>query len=438
MRTALVHDWLTGMRGGEKVLDAICELYPDAPLYCLVHVPGSVSPRIERRRIVTSIVQGLPGSHHFYRQYLPLFPAAIEWLDLDGYDLVISTSHCAAKAVVARGGAVHVDYCHSPMRYAWDQFDEYFGVGQVGRLRNGLFRPMMAALARWDRATADRVDRFVANSQYVAGRIRRYYNRGSTVVYPPVDTAFYRPPDDHGRPRSRFLIVSALVPYKRLDVAIAACRQVRVPLTIVGTGPERARLERAGGSEVEFLGWRSDDEIRTLYQQSKAVLLPGIEDFGLVPVEAQACGCPVVAFGEGGAAESVLDGETGVLVTERSVDAFAAGLTRLSSLSLDEGHLRQNALRFSKDAFLEGFKLAIADAARQSPPPQAAPPQAAADAARRTPPPPQAAADAARRTPAPPQAAGDAARRTPAPPQAAGDAARSTPALPHAARENKQ
>ncbi len=373
MRTALVHDWLTGMRGGEKVLDAICELYPDAPLYSLVHIPGSVSPRIERRRIVTSIVQGLPGSHHFYRQYLPLFPAAIELFDLDGYDLVISTSHCAAKAVVARGGAVHLDYCHSPMRYAWDQFDEYFGAALVGRLRNRLLRPAMAALARWDRATADRVDSFVANSRYVAGRIRRYYNRGSTVVYPPVDTAFYRPPDDHGRPRSRFLIVSALVPYKRLDVAIDACRQIRAPLTIVGTGPERARLERSAGADVEFLGWRSDDEIRTLYRQSTAVLLPGIEDFGMVPVEAQACGCPVVALGEGGAAETVVDGETGVLVNDRSVEAFADGLTRASTLTSDEGHLRANALRFSKEAFLEGFQAAVRDAASRTwTPPQAA------------------------------------------------------------------
>ena len=380
MRTALVHDWLTGMRGGEKVLDAICELYPDAPLYCLVHIPGSVSPRIERRRIVTSAVQRLPGSHRFYRQYLPLFPAAVELFDLDGYDLVISTSHCAAKAVVARGGAVHVDYCHSPMRYAWDQFNEYFGVPQVGRVRHQVLRPVMAALARWDRATADRVHRFVANSRYVAGRIRRYYNRGSTVVYPPVDTAFYRPPDDHGRPRSRFLIVSALVPYKRLDVAIDACRQVRAPLTIVGTGPERARLERAAGSDVEFLGWRSDDEIRTLYSQSTAVLLPGIEDFGMVPVEAQACGCPVVALGEGGAAESVVDGETGVLVHDRSVEAFADGLTRVMALSLDESELRRNALRFSKDAFLEGFQAAVTGAAREN-----------KQAARRTPPPPQAA-----------------------------------------------
>jgi glycosyltransferase involved in cell wall biosynthesis len=399
---ALVHDWLTGMRGGEKVLDALCELYPAAPLYCLVHVPGTVSPRIEGRRIFTSFVQGLPGASRLYRQYLPLFPAAIELFDLDGYDLIVSTSHCAAKAVVPRGGAVHIDYCHSPMRYAWDQFGEYFGTDQVGSLRHRVLRPVMAKLARWDRATAGRVDRFIANSHYVAGRIRRYYNRGSTVVYPPVDTAFYRPTGDSGPSRARFLIVSALVPYKRLDVAIDACRRASVPLSIVGTGPERARLERSAGPDVEFLGWRNDEEIRALYQQSRAVLLPGVEDFGMVPVEAQACGCPVIAFAEGGATETVIDGETGVLVTDRSAEAFADGIARVSTMHLDRDRLRQHALKFSKDKFLAGFQAVVEETV--------------ATAARRTQASPPADASAARRTQASPPADASAARRTQAPP----------------------
>jgi glycosyltransferase involved in cell wall biosynthesis len=275
---------------------------------------------------------------------------------LDGYDLVVSTSHCAAKAVVASGRAVHISYCHSPMRYAWDQFESYFGEAQVGKVRNRVFRPILAGLARWDRGTAHRVDRFVANSRYVAGRIRRYYNRGASVVYPPVDTAFYRPAGDSGPSRSRMLIVSALVPYKRLDIAIDACRRVGVPLTIVGTGPERARLERGAGPDVEFRGWLSDDEIRTLYRESTAALLPGVEDFGMVPVEAQACGCPVVAFGEGGAAETVVDGETGVLVNDRSVEAFADGVARAASIPFDRDRLRAHALQFSKEQFLANFR----------------------------------------------------------------------------------
>src|SRR5688500_16046758 len=273
LRVAIAHDWLTGMRGGEKVLEAICELFPDATLYTLVHVKGSVSPTIERHRIETSWVQRLPRAGRWYRHYLPLFPAAVAGFDLDGYDLVISSSHCAVKSVIARRGAPHICYCHSPMRYAWDQFPAYFGPQQVGRVASAALRPVMAAMARWDARTAGRVNRFLANSQYVAGRIRRYYNRGSTVVYPPVDTDYYTPQNRAESPA--FLIVSALVPYKRLDVAIDACRRLQAPLRIVGTGPERERLERRAGGGVEFLGWQTDEQIRELYRSSRATLLPG-------------------------------------------------------------------------------------------------------------------------------------------------------------------
>jgi glycosyltransferase involved in cell wall biosynthesis len=344
------------MRGGEKVLDALCELYPEAPLYTLVRVPGSVSPRIEARRIVTSAVQRIPRAGRSYRQLLPLFPAVVEWWDLDRYDLVISTSHCAAKSVVRPGRARHLCYCHSPMRYAWDQFPAYFGPGQVGRLQSGLLRPVMAGLARWDRATAARVDQYIANSRYVAARIRRYYNRGSTVVYPPVDTEFYRPTEPPPPSEPGFLIVSALVPYKRVDVAIEACRRVGAPLTIVGRGPELGRLQRMAGPEVTFRGWLPDEEIKSLYQRTSAVLLPGAEDFGLVPVEAQACGAPVVALGTGGACESVVDGATGILVKDESVDAFAQGLRDAQRLHLDRGAIRRHAEQFSRDRFLREFR----------------------------------------------------------------------------------
>jgi glycosyltransferase involved in cell wall biosynthesis len=390
-RVALVHDWLTGMRGGEKVLDAICELYPDAPLYTLVHVRGTVSTRIESRRIRTSIVQRLPRAGRLYRHYLPLYPTTVEWCDLDQYDLVISTSHCAVKSVVRPGRAVHVSYCHSPMRYAWDQFEEYFGPARVGVLQHQLLRPVIAAIARWDAATAGRVDGFVANSRYVAGRIRRYYNRGSTVVYPPVDTDFYRPSADARSSGSGFLVVSALVPYKRLDVAVEACQRLGAPLQIVGTGPERARLQALGHGNVEFLGWRSDDEIRELYRRSRAVLLPGVEDFGLVPVEAQACGCPVVAFGVGGVTETVVDGETGVLVEGRSVEAFADGLARVQRQTFDSGTLHEHTRRFSRQRFLAEFQVAVTNAInhRLMSPPSAGREEGQA-AARRTPSPPSA------------------------------------------------
>jgi glycosyltransferase involved in cell wall biosynthesis len=384
-RVAVVHDWLTGMRGGEKVLEAICELFPRAELYTLVRVPNTVSPALEARSIRSSAVDRLPAVGRFYRHLLPLFPAVVETFDLDRYDLVISSSHCAVKSVIRSGRAVHICYCHSPMRYAWDQFHAYFGPDQVGRVAHTLLRPVLAALARWDAATAGRVDVYVANSRYVAGRIRRYYNRGSTVVYPPVDTEFYRLPDSavlQGQHRTSgaerpapnrerrapsaqrpgFLVVSALVPYKKIDVAIDACRAAGAPLKVVGSGPELARLQRRAGADVEFLGWRSNEEIRELYQWATAVLLPGVEDFGLVPVEAQACGCPVVALGAGGACETVVDGETGVLVPDGSVEALTAGLHRALKIQFDPAAIRNHALRFSRDRFKTDFSAVVEDA----------------------------------------------------------------------------
>ena len=360
MNTAIVHDWLTGMRGGEKVLEAIADLYPGAPIYTLVHVPGSVSAALERHPIRTSFVQHLPRAGRWYRHYLPLFPAAVRSFDLDRYDLVISSSHCAVKAVRVRPGATHVCYCHSPMRYAWDQFDAYFGPRQVGPVVSAVMRPVMGAMARWDAATADRPNRFLANSQYVAGRIRRYYNRESTVVYPPVDTDFYQP----GVPsrEASVLVVSALVPYKRLDIAIEAAKLAKLPLRIVGQGPEEARLrEVAAGADVQFMGWRSNEEIRALYQASSAVLLPGVEDFGIVPVEAQACGTPVVALAEGGAKETVVDGVTGALVPELTAAAFADGLRRTVNAALDPAACRTNAERFSRQVFRDRFTAAVAE-----------------------------------------------------------------------------
>ncbi len=236
------------------------------------------------------------------------------------------------------------------MRYAWDQFPAYFGKDQVGPTRSRLLRPVLARLARWDAATASRVDRFVANSQYVAGRIGRYYNREAAVVYPPVDTEFYQP-DPARRPEPFFLVVSALVPYKRLEVAIRACEAVGIPLKVVGRGPEEGRLRAQGGSRVQFLGWLTDDAIRVLYQDCLAVLMPGVEDFGMVPVEAQACGRPVVAYAEGGALESVIDGTTGVLVNDPSADGFADALRAVTSRDFDPGAIRRHAESFSRPRF---------------------------------------------------------------------------------------
>jgi glycosyltransferase involved in cell wall biosynthesis len=360
MRTALIHDWLTGMRGGEKVLEVLCDFYPDADIFTLYHERGSVSPVIERHRIHTSFVQRLPLARTHYRQYLPLFPFAVEQFSLDPYDLVISSSHCAAKAVVAPGRGRHLCYCHSPMRYAWDQFDAYFGEARKGRLASRWFyRPVLARMARWDAATAGRVNRFVANSNHVATRIRRYYNREATIVHPPVDTVFYHPADI--TPGSHFLIVSALVPYKRIELAMAACGNIGAALKIVGDGPDRVRLEQHAGPDVEFLGRLDGNALRDEYRRALAVILPGEEDFGIVPVEAQACGRPVVALGRGGALETVTDGENGVLFDEPSVIALTAALERLMRARFDSTRIRSLAERFSRDRHIERMRTVIDD-----------------------------------------------------------------------------
>ena len=353
MKVAIVHDWLTGMRGGEKVLEALCRMFPQAELFTLVHRRGSVSPLIEKRPLHRSIVDRVPLSATRYREYLPAFPFAIEQFNFDAFDLVVSSSHCAAKSVVVPGRTAHVCYCHSPMRYAWDQFEAYFGQARVGRTASALLRPIMAGLARWDRLTADRADRYVANSQYVAGRIGRYYNRVASVVYPPVDTDFFTP--DAARPRTHYLIVSALVPYKRVEIAIDACRTLDRPLVVAGDGPDRARLEKRAGGTVTFAGSLSNDEIRGLYRSAHAVLLPGEEDFGIVPVEAQACGPPVIAFGRGGALETVADGVTGLHVDSPTAAAFARAIERAEAIAWDRAKIRASAERFTETAFASGF-----------------------------------------------------------------------------------
>lgn len=359
MKIALIHDWLTGMRGGERALLAFCEMFPDADLFTLVRVPGATDPIIERRRVRTSVIQTLPFPGRFYRHYLPLFPTAIEQFDLDGYDLVLSTSHCAAKSVVVPGKTRHLCYCLTPMRYAWDQFDAYFGPERVGETMSRVMRPVMAAMARWDRATESRVHRYLAISQYVARRIALYYNRQSSIVYPPVETTFYTP-DAAAPPPQGVLVVSALVPYKRVDLAINAARRAQIPLTIVGEGPELPALQALGGDGVEFRGWCTNEEIRDLYRSSIATILPGEEDFGIVPLEAQACGRPVVALGRGGARETVIDGETGVLV-EPGVEALADGLKRAAAMRWDCDRIQRHADTFSRARFVREIQGAIED-----------------------------------------------------------------------------
>ena len=359
MKIALIHDWLTGMRGGEKCLEVLCRRFPDAALLTLLHVPGSTSPAIERMRITTSFLQRFPGAKRHYRYLLPLMPAAVSRLEIPkDVDLVLSFSHAVAKSVRPPPGVPHVCYCFTPMRYAWHRRADYFCFG--GRFR----RTSMAAagnlllerIRRWDRATSDRVTRFVAVSRTVARRIADCYGRPSRVIYPPVDTQFYTPSEV---PREDFfLCISALVPYKRVDLAIAACNRLSRRLIVIGDGPQRRRLARLAGPTVTLAGHRSNEAIRQRLRRARAVLFPANEDFGIVPVEAQACGTPVLAFGRGGATESILPAEksaagTGLFFDEQTPDSLCRAIERLETHPhrFDPRLARRQAERFAVERF---------------------------------------------------------------------------------------
>jgi glycosyltransferase involved in cell wall biosynthesis len=325
LRVALVHDWLTGMRGGEKCLEVLCRAFPDATLYTLIHRGGALSPAIEAMDIRTSPLQRIPGILRHYRHLLPVMPlAARTWRPRD-VDLVISLSHCVAKAIVSPPGVPHICYCFTPMRYAWQARETYLEGWSHRPIRRILARTLLSRLRRWDRRTASRVTHFVAISETVRGRIARCYRRDSRVIQPPVDAAFYTP-DPEGRPRlDDYLVVSALVPYKRIDQAVAACTASGRRLTVIGEGPERARLEKIAGPTVHFLGWQPDEVIRAHLRSCRALLFPGEEDFGIVPIEALACGTPVIALGRGGAAETV-DNAVGRTYPDPTADGLRAAL----------------------------------------------------------------------------------------------------------------
>lgn len=380
MRVALVHDWLNGMRGGEKVLEAIADLFPEAPIYTLIAEPEKLSEGLRRHPIHTSFIQRMPLARSRYRHYLPLFPAAIESFDLTSYDLLISTSHCVAKGAVPGPEAVHLCYCHSPMRYVWDQEKAYFpntpkSLWQPVELARSL---SLSKLRLWDVASTPRVDAFWANSSFVAQRIRRYYGRDADVLAPPVEVDAFQGNDrDPDADTSDYaLAVSALVPYKRLDVAIRACETRGLELRIVGTGPEEARLRSLGGRTTRLLGRVDDDELRRLYRGARLFVQPGVEDFGIASVEALAAGTPVVALGRGGVRDIVDDGVHGVLYdltsgeTEgppgaESVRALTGAIDKCLGIRFNYLELAARADSFSAQRFRHRMQSSIASHLRR-------------------------------------------------------------------------
>jgi glycosyltransferase involved in cell wall biosynthesis len=371
-RVALVHDWLTGMRGGERCLEVFCELFPEADLFTLLHVPGRVSATIERRRITTSFIQRLPAASRHYRHYLPLMPAAVGRFDLRGYDLVLSSSHCVAKGARPGRGGRHVCYCFTPMRYVWDRYGDY--VGDHAGLAARLALPALApALRAWDRGASRRVHHYVAISEHVRARVRHCYGREATVIYPPVDVQRFELAT--GVEGDFYLVVSALVAYKRIDLAVRAAGALGRRLRVVGTGPEEARLRALAGPGVEFLGWRSDAEIASLYRECRAVLFPGCEDFGIVPLEAMAAGRPVIALAAGGALETIVAPggaapPTGLFFAEQSVEALAGAMRRLEEEAtlFQPKALRARAELFDRERFREAMR-AYLDRRLADPPP---------------------------------------------------------------------
>jgi len=352
MKTAIVHDWLNGRRGGERVLETLLELHPNATIYTLFYERGTVSPAIARRRIVTSWLDRLPGVYRFYRNLAPLFPAAIGSLKLDEYDLVISSSHAAAKAVNA-GAAPHISYCHTPMRYIWDAAEDY----SPGAIRRLALAAVGSRLRHWDQRSADRVHYFIANSRFVQDRIRRHYGRDAAVIHPPVDTRFFTPAGE--RRDGFYLAAGALVPYKRIDLVVHAFNQLRKQLIVTGTGPEASRLRKIAGSTVKFTGWVEDSQLRDLYRRARAVVVAARDDFGIAPVEAQSCGCPVIAFAAGGSLETVRDGESGIFFNQQHPDAIANAIRRFETRHWPEESVRSHVEGFSREVFKLRFESCV-------------------------------------------------------------------------------
>ena len=356
-RVALVHDWLVARRGGEQVLEAVAALLPQADLFTLVMDPQQLPPDLRGRRLTTSWLQSWPIRRRF-RWGLPLFPWTIEQFRFDRYDLVVSISHAVAKGVCTRG-VPHLCYCLTPMRYAWGDAERYFG--PAVQRRGSWQHRLVAYLRRWDAATADRVGTFAAISRTVQQRIRACYGRAADVIYPPVVCArFERAPRV---PQDYSLVVSALVPYKRTELAIEAFNRLRKPLVIVGTGPELPRLRRLAGPTVTFKGAQSPEALAQWYAGARALIYSQEEDFGLAAVEAQAAGCPVVAFARGGATETVVDGVTGIWFHDQTVESLVDAVDRGESQSWDAAVLRHHARTFDRPRFETAFRRLAAQVA---------------------------------------------------------------------------
>ncbi len=355
MKTALIHYWMISMRGGENVLAELCRLYPDADIFTHAWNREKVGEPFASHNVTETFISRLPGARNGCQKYLVLMPRALRRLDLTPYDLIISSEPGPAKGIRKPPGAVHVCYCHTPMRYLWDMSDLYYrAAGPGGKLAMKLF---LRRLRDYDRRSADAVDHFIANSAFVADRIRRIYGRESVVIHPPVNTDFFSAPDRPGADapkRDFYLCAGQVTPYKRVDIAVQACVRLGRRLVVAGDGPELKRIRQEAGNSplVKFEGRCSNERLRELLTNARALIFPGIEDFGIVPLEAQAAGTPVIAFGQGGALETVLPGQTGIFFREQDVDALAGAIEEFEAApAWDPAICTAHAAKFNQNRF---------------------------------------------------------------------------------------
>ncbi|MCG9875356.1 MAG: glycosyltransferase [Leptospiraceae bacterium] len=352
MKVAIIHDWLTGMRGGEKVLDSLLKLYPEADLFTLIYNKGKLNARIENRNIITAFTDNLPFKSTKYRWYLPLFPTAIESFDLRDYDLILSSSHCVAKGIIPHPNSFHLSYVHSPMRYVWDMFYDYFPK------RKGLsfffYQVVANYLRNWDSASATRVDYFTCNSDFVGKRIQKYYRRDYKVIHPPClpegFKVFNREKEDF------YLMVSAFAPYKKIDLAIEAFRANGKKLIIVGGGQDEAKIKKNLPSNVSILKGIEREEVEGYYSRARGFIFPGMEDFGITPVEAQGFCTPVIAFGKGGALETVIPGKTGVFFPEQTIESLNGAILDSERISYKNSDFQKSVNRFTEEKFINEIK----------------------------------------------------------------------------------
>lgn len=354
MKIAIVHDWLPFMGGAENVVTNMMEVFPEAVLYTSICNKDRLTGKLKETEIVTTHLQKKKKEIINHRKLFPFMPTAMESIDLTSYDIVISSSSSVAKSVITGPDTLHICYCHTPMRYGWEFMHNYIGeLSGKGRFKNKLKSYFMSFMRVWDYASSARVDVYVANSVNVAKRIKKHYRRDAYVIHPPVRGNIFQISNENG---DFYLCVSRLQEYKRVDIAVEACTKLNVPLVVIGDGPEQPKLKKMAGSCVKFLGRVSDDVIREHYGKCKAFLFPGEEDYGITPLEAQASGRPVIAYGKGGVLETVIDGETGVFFKEQTVESMIEAIKKAEKIEFQKEKLREHAMEFDEEVFRKKLK----------------------------------------------------------------------------------